>query len=283
MTTLSSTAATMFRLLAFRATRDELHRFSRHHLLLGLCMTWIVGVARWWEDPRASLWQQLGVGSVVYVFILALFLWLILWLMRPEHWSYFNILTFLSLTSLPGILYAIPVRHGLDLVTAQIIRLWFLAVVAGWRVALLCFYLGRSAGMSAGRIFVGTFFPLTFIVLGLSALNLEKVVFDFMGGIHPEDRSVNDSAYGVMFLISVLSFYSVIPLFICYVVLSVQAWTAKLRPKLKPEEGNRYSTVESPVEALDDDTLPHKLCVSCRASIPATAELCTKCGWAQPV
>jgi hypothetical protein len=65
--------ATLFRLLTFRASRDELRQFNYRHLALGLMLTWLVGMGRWWEDPHASLLQHLGIGSVVYIFLLAFF------------------------------------------------------------------------------------------------------------------------------------------------------------------------------------------------------------------
>jgi len=230
--------ATAFRILTFRATSDELRAMDLRHLVLGLLFTWMVGIGRWWEDPRAGLLQHLGIGSFIYVFALALFLWITLWPMVPPQWSCFNVLTFVTLTSPPGILYAIPVRHSLDLQTGQAVRLGFLAVVAGWRVLLLAFYLGRGAGLSGFKRIVATLFPLTLLVVTLTATNLEKVVFSFMGGIEPEQRSVNDDAYGVLFLLAVLSFWLFLPLFICYVVIS---WIA-LKRKHHRQFGNDVET-----------------------------------------
>jgi hypothetical protein len=225
--------ATVARMLAFRASGEELRTLDRRHLALGLFLTWLVGMGRWWEDPRASLLQHLGIGSIIYVFALSLFLWLLLWPMTAQHWAYFNILTFVSLTSPPAILYAIPVRHGLDLPAAQTLRLWFLVIVAGWRVLLLGFYLGRGAGFSGFNRLVATLFPLTVIVFALTALNLEKVVFSFMGGIGKEQRSVNDGAYNALFLLTTLSVLLFVPLFISYTVISVKALTKRFR---RPDE-----------------------------------------------
>jgi len=87
---------TAFRILTFRATREEFQGLNRKHLTLGLVMTWLVGIGRWWEDPRANWLQHLGFGSVVYIFALALFLRLILWPLTTEPWTYFNVLTFVS-------------------------------------------------------------------------------------------------------------------------------------------------------------------------------------------
>jgi len=39
--------ATVARILAFRASSDELHTLDRRHLALGLLLTWLVGMGRW--------------------------------------------------------------------------------------------------------------------------------------------------------------------------------------------------------------------------------------------
>jgi len=218
---------TVFRFLTFRTSQDELRATNYRHLILGLFCTWLIGMGRWWEDPKASLLQHLGVGSVAYVFILAAFLWMVLWPLTPEHWSFVNVLIFVSLTAPPAILYAIPVRHGLTLQTAQTVRLWLLAIVAGWRVALLFFYLRRGAGLSGSRWILAVLFPLLLIVFVLTSLNLERVVFDFMGGIHATDKTVNDSAYGVLVLITVISMLAFLPLLAGYLILSVNAVLTK--------------------------------------------------------
>ena len=53
-------------------------------------------------------------------------------------------------------------------------------------------------------------------------LNLEKVVFDLMGGIAAH-KSPNDTAYGVLFLLSLLSMLIFPVLLICYIVMIVAA------------------------------------------------------------
>ena len=218
---------TTIRLLTFRASVDELRALDHRHLVFGFLCTWLVGMGRWWEDPRAGLLQHLGVGSVAYVFVLAFFLWLVLWPLLPGHWSFLNVLIFVALTAPPAILYAIPVRHGLVLQTAQTVRLWLLAIVAGWRVALLFFYLRRGAGMTGYRWILAALFPLLLIVFVLTALNLERVVFDIMGGIRTADKTVNDAAYGVLVLITMIALLVFLPLFASYLFLSVNSVIAK--------------------------------------------------------
>jgi hypothetical protein len=221
------TLLTAIRLLTFRSSAEELRALDYRHLAFGLVCTWLVGMGRWWEDPKANLPQHLGIGSVAYVFVLAVFLWLVLWPLAPPNWKFLNVLTFVSLTAPPAVLYAIPVRHGLSLQTAETVRLWLLAVVAGWRVALLVFYLRRGAGLTGFCWVVAALFPLVFIVFSLTALNLERVVFNFMGGVREADRSVNDAAYRVLILITMLSVYAFWPLLAAYLFCSFQSLKAK--------------------------------------------------------
>jgi hypothetical protein len=170
-----------------------------------------VGIGRYWDDPGAKLLQHLGIGSVIYIFALSLLLWLLIWPLRPKAWSYRNVLTFVSLTSPPAILYAIPVERLLDLEKARTFNVWFLAIVASWRVALLIFYLRRHARLQPFSIAVATLLPLTFIITALTVLNLERAVFNLMGGLR-EKGTANDNAYLVLFVLSYLSVMLFIPL-----------------------------------------------------------------------
>lgn len=223
---------TAARLLVFKTTNEEVRNLNLKHVGLGLLFTWLVGMGRWWEDPHAGMLQHLGAGSVIYVFILSFFLWLVLWPIAPSHWSLANVLAFVSLTSPPAILYAIPVREGLELHAAQSVRLWMLAIVAGWRVALLAFYL-RRIGFESGKGIIALFFPLTLIIFTLTALNLEKVVFDFMGGIRKTDGTVNDAAYGALITITLLSTLLFVPLFVAYLITAASGLFNKIGNRAK--------------------------------------------------
>src|SRR5688572_20036662 len=86
---------TMFRLLFFRASPEELAKIGWRHLSLGLLCTWLVGMGRFWDNPRVGLLQHLGIGSIIYIFILSLFLWLIIFPFGPRNWTYFKVLTFI--------------------------------------------------------------------------------------------------------------------------------------------------------------------------------------------
>jgi hypothetical protein len=177
-------------------------------------------MGRYWDNPRVGLLQHLGIGSLVYIFILSVFLWLLVWPLRPRHWSYFRVLTFVSLVSPPAVLYAIPVEKFVDLLTANQINAWFLAVVATWRVALLVFFLRRLAELNWFSVITATLLPLALIVVALVQLNLEKVVMSLMGGMG--SPSPNDGAYVVLSVLSLLAFLLFVPLVICYFGLVIK-------------------------------------------------------------
>lgn len=215
----TSVPATMARLLTFRSTRDELLALNSKHLIVGLVCAWLVGIGRYWDNPKVCLVQHLGVGSVIYVFVMAALLWLFAAPMRPKDWTYFRVCTFVALVSPPAILYAIPVERFLDLETANNINAWFLFLVAAWRVALFFFFLRRLGELGRGTVLITALVPLMFVVILLTALNLEKVVFDFMGGFH--ERSANDGAYGILFLLSTLSGLLFLPVVLVYAVMAL--------------------------------------------------------------
>ncbi|HEX7314393.1 MAG TPA: hypothetical protein VF297_10745 [Pyrinomonadaceae bacterium] len=220
--TASNILSAAIRLLTFRITRAELLQLDYRHLAFGVACTWIVGIGRWWDDPGASLLQHLGIGSIVYILLLSFLLWLIIWPLKPQDWSYRHVLTFVALTSPPAILYAIPVERLTSLGTARLLNVWFLAIVAAWRVALLFFYLSRHARLSAFPIAVAALLPITLIVVTLTVLNLERAVFDVMGGLRA-GGTANDSSYGVLVALTFLSMLLFIPLVLCYIFLSVWA------------------------------------------------------------
>jgi hypothetical protein len=166
-------------------------------------VTWLAGLGRYWDHPNAEPWQYAGLGSVAYVLILALILWAVIAPLYPRNWSYPVVLIFVMLTSLPAVLYAIPVEKFLSPDAAQSANVIFLAIVASWRVALLFVFLRRAAGLALGRAVIATLLPLAGIVTILAVLNLEKAVFEIMGG--GRASTANDAAYMILLLITVVS------------------------------------------------------------------------------
>lgn len=212
-----------FRLLTFRLTREEFLAVGYQHLIFGLVCTWIVGIGRYWDNPQVGILQHLGIGSVVYIFLLAIFLLFFIAPLKAKDWSYFRFLTFISLVSPPAILYAIPVEKFTDLGTANAVNAWFLLIVAMWRVALLLFALIRFFSMDGISAVTATFLPLGLIVLVLAFLNLERAVFNIMGGMSAPS-SANDAAYNVLLTIVLFAILFSPILLIIYIVLIVKAF-----------------------------------------------------------
>jgi hypothetical protein len=212
-----TSARKAFRLLTFRLSRDEIAGFDRSDLIFGLLCTWVVGMGRWWDDPGANVLQHLGLGSVIYIFVLAAILWFVVRPFGSSGWTYRNVLIFVSLTSPPAILYAIPVERFTDLATARTINVWFLAAVALWRLAMLVFYLRRFARLTYFAAVVSTLLPVIVIVVTLTLLNLERAVFEIMGGLR-DNGTASDEAYAVLVVLTLLSLYLVVPVFVAYLL-----------------------------------------------------------------
>src|SRR5689334_17193580 len=106
------------RFLTFRLYRPDSLALDRRHLPVALAWTWVVGMGRWWDDPKAGFVQHAGLGSVLYACVLAGVLWLVVAPLKPFDWSYQRTLTLVAMTAPPGVLYAIPVEKFFDLHTA---------------------------------------------------------------------------------------------------------------------------------------------------------------------
>ena len=208
-------------LLLFRPFKPAIREHWPAYLAYGLFVTWLAGIGRYWDHPTANWWQYAGLGSVAYVFVLAAFLWLIVAPLRPRNWSFTGVLIFVTLTSLPALLYAIPVEKFMSLEKAQAANVIFLAIVASWRVALLIVFLKRGAGLTATGVIVASLLPLTIIVTALATLNLEKAVFEIMGGNMQQTQ--NDAAYFILLVITVLSVVLSPVMLIVYCVLVYRA------------------------------------------------------------
>ena len=206
------------RVLAGRFTGDDLAAAGRTHLLAGLAFTWLAGIGRYWDSPRAHTLQHLGLGSLAYVLLLSLFLWLLLMPLRPARWRYVEILTFVCAVSPLALLYAVPVEKFMSLAGARRANVWFLAIVATWRVVLYVVFLVRYARFRNLRLVVAATLPLSAIVSVLTVLNLERAVFNIMGGLDPSAGTSSDSAYAILFLLTFLSFWVTPIVAVLYVI-----------------------------------------------------------------
>ncbi|WP_306144891.1 hypothetical protein [Roseibium sp. MMSF_3412] len=217
--------ADQVRLLSFRAFKPSLAEHWHIYLGWGLFTTWLVGIGRYWDHPSADWWQYAGLGSLGYVFALAAIVWAISAPLKPQNLSYRNILIFITLTSLPALLYAIPVERFMALSSAQLANVWFLLIVAAWRVVLFAVFLRRVGKLSEVAVVVATLLPLALIVTALTILNLEQAVFNIMGGLR--DPTSNDRAYAIL---GAMTFFSVVAtpvLLIMYAFLVIRIHSRK--------------------------------------------------------
>lgn len=211
----------LWNVLTFRASRETLQGLGPRHLALGGACAWLAGIGRYWDHPDAELLQYLGLGSVIYVLALGTVLWLLTWPLRPADWRWLRVVAFVSLTSPPALLYAIPVERFINLSAAAAVNAWFLAIVAAWRVALLCWFFLRLGRLGIFRTIVATLLPLALIVVSLALLNLEKVVFDLMSGAHESTASANDLAYEIVVFLALMSYIAAPVLLLLYAVTAI--------------------------------------------------------------
>jgi hypothetical protein len=142
-------------------------------------------------------------------------------------------LLFITLTAPPAVLYAIPIERFMASDSAVLVNTWFLGAVATWRVALYAVFLKGTASLSTVAVIVGTLLPLTIIVFALTALNLEHVVSNLMGGLREDEKSVNDGAYSIVVLLSLFSVVLAPLAALAYAVLVYRARRGTRRRSLR--------------------------------------------------
>ncbi|GHD28209.1 hypothetical protein [Parahalioglobus pacificus] len=210
------------RFLFFKGARPNLRDHFPDYLVYVVLVSLAAGVGRYWDSLDAYPWQYFGLGSVAYIFVLSLFLFLVVIPMKPANWGCRSVIVFVGLTSLPALLYAIPVERYFSLEIAQSMNAWFLAVVATWRVALYVHFLRSYAKLSVYRVVVCTLLPLAVIVTALTILNLEHAVFNIMAG-NPRETSA-DMAYFVVIALSFFAVWAFPVLLFLYIATIVRDW-----------------------------------------------------------
>jgi hypothetical protein len=86
--------------------------------------------------------------------------------------------------------------------TSASINIWFLAIVAIWRVALYVYFLRTLAKLNGIVILVASLLPITLIIVTLSLLNLEHATFEIMAGINASEQTSADGAYLTVVVLS---------------------------------------------------------------------------------
>jgi hypothetical protein len=169
-------------ILTLTATKEELLSLDTDALLWGLLMVWLAGIGRFWDDPTAELFQRSGLPSLIYIWVLALFLWIFILFLRPKNWSYLRLVTFISMTGMPAFLYAIPLEKMMNEYEAAEGNAMLLIIVACWRVLMLANYLIRVTGLNIFCVTVALLLPLMTIVNILVTTGTFAETFDAMSG-----------------------------------------------------------------------------------------------------
>lgn len=131
----------VIRLLTFRISKEEILDFSRYHLELGLFCTLLIGAGRYWDKGWAPLHKRIGLESIFYILVLSFIIWLIFKPYRIERWKYSTVLTFVSLTSFPGVFFALPLDWFISIENVIILNGCFFAIIIIWRIGLLYYFL----------------------------------------------------------------------------------------------------------------------------------------------
>lgn len=177
--------------LTFRATPEIYDRIGPEHAVLGFASTWMVGIARNWDFPDAPDLARLGLGSVAYIFILSFVLFAMAWPISYEKRNYWHVLTGVSMTAAPGLVYGIPVEMFLSPEGAQGANLFFLLVVASWRVGLACHYLFKGCENGIREVLAILLLPISLIVIALVSTGRAGYVMQFMGGLRRDPSAPN--------------------------------------------------------------------------------------------
>ena len=210
LTSLLEIVKSIFRVLTFRATETEMTSWGKAHLAFGLLCAWLAGMGRSWDDAGASLLRKSGIGSIGYVLALSFLLYLIVDPLSESRTRYRHILTFVCFTAPLGMLYAIPVELFTPHETALQINMWFLAIVAAWRVALLAFYFRRALALSWSEVVLCTLLPLSIIMTPLTVMNFLNFIGEAMSGLREQGET--DPMAGVLKFLGIFAFYSLLPL-----------------------------------------------------------------------
>lgn len=220
MTKLATILRDFLRFIIFQRPLGNIGPDWKAYLAVGLVITAIVGIGRSWDDPAATLFDLSGIGSLIYVFVLAAILWITGVPLKPERWTYRSVLLMVTMTALPGIIYAVPVERMLSADAARSTNLLFLAGVAIWRVSLFGFFLRSVARLSPWATTVVMFLPLALIVAPLSLLGILNAIMSSMGGVRTDGPS--EISANVLFLVAAASWISLPILIGGYIALVVK-------------------------------------------------------------
>jgi len=202
--------ADIWKFLSFRFTTEDYERLNWIHFCIGFLSTWMVGIARNWDYPTATIFAKLGLASLAYIFFMALFLFLFAWPPSTKKQSYFKVLTVVAMTAPPGLIYGIPVEQMMALEDAQAMNLGFLFLVALWRVSLVFHFFRVGCQNRPGLSFSILLIPILLLIIALVQTGRAGYVLQLMGGLRSQEPSALDHVNDIVAVLYILSW----PIFI---------------------------------------------------------------------
>lgn len=173
---------TIWRVLTFRATYEELTRNAIMMCIIGMGITIAVGIGRYYDDPRPlDIGKVMGLGSLAYAIVFAFTVFILL-LPFGKKIRYIDSLAFLTATAAPGFVYALPIELMVSDALAYQYNLVALLFVSAYRVSLFIWFLKKVCDLSALQTAVVTLLPLSTIVAALMLSNRMVLILDAMGG-----------------------------------------------------------------------------------------------------
>ncbi len=209
-------------MLTFRLTPEEYDRLGFKHLLFGLATAWLVGYGRWWDRPDdVSPFLRSGALSVLTVIGLGFLLHRVMTGLVPRHEGHMRTAAYVSLTSLPAAIYALPLERWMELEQARTGNVAMLAVVAAWRVALYVYLLRRIAGFPIYTTIVTTLLPLAVIICFVTISGTQFRVLSIMTGVtvDPPPPSTAETRFDIIASLSCLSLVLTPVLVILWLIL----------------------------------------------------------------
>lgn len=217
---LATVLGDFWRFLTFRPLKGDVQMHYGVYLLVALAIVWIVGFGRSWDFAAAPWWMRTGLTSIVYTFALAGFIWMIVAALKPERWSYRNVVLMVAMTAAPGIIYAIPVERTLPAELARAVNLTFLLIVAAWRMALYRHFLRSVAKLPPYETLVAWLLPPTIIVAGLSVFGVLDAIMRSMGGVR-DQADPGEISGGAIMLIALVSWIALPVLLLTFAGMAI--------------------------------------------------------------
>ena len=174
--------ALQLKILTLSASSEDFESLKMRHVPWGLIWVWLAGIGRAWDNPTDEMIIRVGLPSILYVFALSFFLWVFIAPLGPRNWRYGRVLALVTMTALPGLLYAVPFEMMLPPDDAITANSFLLVLVATWRVAMLACFLFRSSGLTKVSSVVALCLPLSVVMVGLMVFDRLERTFAVMGG-----------------------------------------------------------------------------------------------------